>query len=168
MSYLSYAIDLASTALSYISDILSLALTNLIEAFRVLAALINADTTPILIATGAILTLISLRNAHLSERARGCINERLYSLPSCKHLLPQSKQDRDASLKDKSKLFRDRYEKTSRAFIYATLSFVLFALSSLLTGRVPPHENPLPKDFRIPAGIIGVVATAYSSEPFPC
>ena len=100
-----------------------------------LAALLHETMTPILLGTGGLLALISLRNGHLSDRSRGTAEEILYRLHT---LAIASKPARLADLKEQNALFTKRYERSGHAFVFTIIAFGLFMFACTV-GYKPAH-----------------------------
>ena len=91
-----------------------------------LVQVLHASVSAILLANGGLLALTSLRNGHLSDRARGNVDEALYKLPNTTILTQPHKVARINVLINQNKAFMFRYRITSLAFVFAILSFLFF------------------------------------------
>lgn len=91
-------------------------------------------TTPLVIVTGTLLALISLRAGHLAERIRQNVKEAL------KNNVVDS---RFASLKKQNRIFTRRYKWTCGAFILFALALVSISIAGLLVFMEQPGSPDL-------------------------
>ena len=87
----------------------------------------------LIIATATLMSLVHLRNAHLSERARDNVSESLYEIKDS-NMEDHLEKEHQRSLVDQANEFFDRYKKMSIAFALLSTTLVLFMLAVVLCG----------------------------------
>lgn len=90
---------------------------------RAIVGMIGGGTIPLIVAAVTMLAMISLRNGHLAERARGNVDEALYKLPTSE-LSSALRARRFEQLKAQGAMFEKRYRRGSTAFLIMSLALV--------------------------------------------
>ena len=83
----------------------------------------------------------------------------MYKLPGNMHLLPDSQNARDKSLRCQEDLFIDRYHRSSWSFVFTVMAFVLYAVGSALSGGLPPKQVQTSDLLLDIAGVVAIIAT---------
>jgi pheromone shutdown protein TraB len=119
-----------------------------------IAKLVHDTAFSILIANAAVLALTSIRNAHVSDRARANVDEAFHKLHKSALSVEQSNK-RVAELREQNVHFLDRYRITSNAFIFLTLALILFVGEAALSAE---KNGPILGDIGMAAA--GLLAAA--------
>lgn len=90
-------------------------------------------TTPLLIATGTLLAMISLRNSDIATRARNNVDEALYKV--CKLDEGKKRDNRLQNIRAQNQSFLRRYRMMSWAFSCLAVSICLFAVANVLLKK---------------------------------
>src|ERR1043165_4217599 len=97
------------------------------------AEMAHAVAFPILIANATLLALTSLRNQHVSERARANVLEAIHNLPTAK-LPPSLVEKRLHDLKHQNEQFIHRYGITRWSFLCLVFTLCGFAAMEVLVA----------------------------------
>lgn len=102
----------------------------------------------LIIGIGTLLAMVSLRNGHLSDRSRACVDELNYKLrpflepplaaDGSKPSVPTWAVQRRVTLEEQVRLFNGRYQQTSKAFVRLTAAIVAFAAAAFAVMVAPP------------------------------
>jgi hypothetical protein len=140
---------------------------------------LTGNMTAILLASGALLAMISLRNGHLSERARDNVTECRYELyrfeREIQNELEKDLEDRlefeevaeqlrvrRASLEQQIDKFVHRYKSTSSAFIFLAIALACFAVTGTLSRRDVLDGQFQPAVQPELGGALGLVGSLFS------
>jgi len=137
--------------------------------YQDLADYLYPATTSILIANGALLAMISVRNAHLSDRARANVREALVDLDSLSRRNEESSsafsarrrqllKERLNSLKRQNERFIQRYKMTSVAFVAFSTAIILFAMTNLFSAQ---HAPVSAHRYAGLCGLMALIASAF-------
>jgi hypothetical protein len=132
--------------------------TDIVAIINSLGSAISEATFTLILATGTLLAMISLRNGHVAERARNNVAESI-SLAMAKNDdvgvsdFLSIKRQRLESIKSQNVLFIDRYKNTSRAFMWTAIGFTLCPITYCLFKLSQKAAGPL----QTICGIMGCV-----------
>jgi hypothetical protein len=123
------------------------------------ARMVSNVAVPILLGNATLLGLVSLRNQHVSDRARANVLEAIYSFPTAK--LPHHLRERRIKdLQLQNKLFIRRYQVSSAAFLCLLFTLCFFATTCVLSfqgGDGKPSTFFLAGCFALAGSILGII-----------
>lgn len=125
---------------------------------HIAAPIISMQALPIIASIVALISFVSLRNQHLSDRCRAVIREYIYDLPTAAWLSADQYDMHQKSLHAQSEVFQTRYRKTAKCVVWLASVFVLAFVAVVFCTS----QDSAIQAIGVFAAVIGLAILIYS------